>query len=172
MSHPATPLVPWPAATLREWAAAELGQAELGDPRCTHRLVQLTAAVAAQPHASVAQACGVAASTKAAYRFFESAETSLIDRPAAVRAAHCQATKQRMAGQARGLAVQDTTSLDFTGHAVTDLDPLAGRGRYGLFVHSTLAVSAQGVPDGLRAQQVWTRPPPSPGGRCPAASDH
>jgi hypothetical protein len=142
-----------------------LGQAQLGDPRRTRRLVRLTAAVAAQPHASLAQACGDAASTKAAYRFFDGAETSFIDRPAAIRTAHSTATKQRIADQGRVLAVQDTTSLDFTGHVATDLGPLERAGRTGLFVHSTLAVTLTGVPEGLLAQQVWARPAAPPGGR-------
>ena len=114
-----------PPATAPAWAAAELGRAALGDARRTQRLVRLTAAVAAQPQASLAQACGDAASSKAAYRFFEGADTSFEDRPAAIRAAHCRATQERLAGEARVLAVQDTTSLDFTGHAVRDLGPLA-----------------------------------------------
>src|SRR3954454_4364269 len=130
---------PWAA-----WAEAELGQAQLGDPRRTRRLVQMTAAVAAQPHASLAQACGDAARTKAAYRFLEGADTSFVDRPAAIRTAHSTAVKQRLADQARVLAVQDTTSLDFTGHAVRDLGPLAAPDHYGLFVHSTLAVTLDG----------------------------
>jgi hypothetical protein len=157
-----------PAAPLAAWAEAELGQALLGDPRRTRRLVQVTAAVAAQPHASLAQACGDGASTKAAYRFFAGAETSFRDRPAAIRTAHSTATKQRLADQPRVLAVQDTTSLDFTGHVAADVGPLETAGRSGLFVHSTLAVSLAGVPEGLLAQQVWARPPAPPGGRPPA----
>jgi hypothetical protein len=167
MSGTTAPLVGLSPAPLDQWAAAELGQAQLGDPRRTRRLVRLTAAVAAQPHASLAQACGDAASTKAAYRFFEGAETSFLDRPAAIRTAHCTATKQRVAAQAWVLAVQDTTSLDFTGHVATALGPLETAGRSGLFVHSTLAVSLAGVPEGLLAQQVWARPPAPPGGRPP-----
>jgi hypothetical protein len=167
MSHPAPTRPPLPAAVLADWAAAELGQAQLGDPRRTRRLVQVTAAVAAQPHASLAQACGDAASTKAAYRFFEGAETSFVDRPAAIRTAHSTATQQRLAGQARVLAVQDTTSLDFSGHVAADVGPLETVGRSGLFVHSTLAVSTAGVPEGLLAQQVWARPAGPPGGHSP-----
>src|SRR3954454_7607590 len=151
---------PWAA-----WAEAELGQAQLGDPRRTRRLVQLTTAVAAQPHASLAQACGDAASTKAASRFFEGADTSLVDRPAAIQMAHSTAIKQRLADQARVLAVQDTTSLDFTGHVATALGPLETAGRYGLWVHSTLAVRLTGVPEGLLAQQVWARSPAPPESR-------
>jgi hypothetical protein len=161
-------LGPLPPTTAQAWAAAELGQAALGDPRRTRRLVQLTAAVAAQPQASLAQACGDAASTKAAYRFFAGAETSFHDHPAAIRAAHCHATQARVAAQPVVRAVQDTTSLNFTGHVVADVGALDRPGQYGLFVHSTLAVLPDdGVPQGLLAQEVWARPAAPPGGRRP-----
>jgi hypothetical protein len=63
-----------------------------------------------------------------------------------------------MKGEGLVLLVQDTTSLDFSGHTGTEgLGPLGnGQGR-GFFAHSTLAVSAVGVPLGLLAQQVWVR---------------
>jgi Transposase DNA-binding/Transposase Tn5 dimerisation domain len=161
-------LGPIPPTTAQAWAAAELGQAALGDPRRTRRLVQLTAAVATQPQASLAQACGDPARTKAAYRFFEGTDTAFHERPAAIRAAHCQATQARVAAWPRVLAVQDTTSLDFTGHVVADVGELGPPGHYGLFVHSTLAVLPEhGIPQGLLAQEVWARPGAPPGGRLP-----
>ena len=89
-------LGPIPPTTAQAWATEELGQAALGDPRRTRRLVQLTAAVAPQPQASLAQACGDAASTQAAYRFFEGTDTAFDERPAAIRAAHCAATQRRL----------------------------------------------------------------------------
>lgn len=161
-------LGPIPPTTAQAWAIEELGQAALGDPRRTRRLVQLTAAVAAQPQASLAQACGDAASTKAAYRFFEGTDTAFDERPAAIRAAHCTATQQRLAAYPLVLAVQDTTSLDFSGQVVADVGALGTRGHYGLLVHSTLAVlPGGGIPQGLLAQEVWARPAAPPGGRRP-----
>jgi hypothetical protein len=76
-------------------------------------------------------------------------------------------TLARMAGERLVLLIQDTTSLDFSGHAGTDgLGPLGnGQGR-GLFAHSTLAVSAVGVPLGLLAQQVWVRSDETTGKRA------
>jgi len=68
-------------------------------------------------------------------------------------------TLERMAGTGRVLLVQDTTSLDFSGHeAVDGLGTLEKEGRRGLFAHSTLAVSEDGLPLGLLAQRVWVRP--------------
>lgn len=68
-------------------------------------------------------------------------------------------TLSRMAGEARVLLVQDTTSFDFSGHeAVAGLGRLENKACRGFFVHSTLAVSETGVPLGVMAQQVWVRP--------------
>lgn len=67
-------------------------------------------------------------------------------------------TLERARGEERVLLMQDTTSLDFSGHeAVKGLGTLeSGEGR-GMFVHSTLAVSELGVPLGVVAQRVWVR---------------
>lgn len=68
------------------------------------------------------------------------------------------ATQERLAGERRVLVIQDTTSLDFSGHPGTEgLGPLENSHTRGLFAHSTLAVSEQGVPLGLLAQHVWKR---------------
>ncbi len=58
------------------------------------------------------------------------------------------------------LAVQDTTSLNYTTHKATSgLGPIDGNGSHGMHVHSVLAVSSDGVPLGLVHQQVWSRDP-------------
>lgn len=67
-------------------------------------------------------------------------------------------TLERTRGEERVLLMQDTTSLDFSGHeAVAGLGTLeSGQGR-GMFVHSTMAVSTVGLPLGVVAQRVWVR---------------
>jgi hypothetical protein len=68
-------------------------------------------------------------------------------------------TLERMTGQGRVLLVQDTTSLDFSGHGATvGLGTLENAECRGLFAHSTLAVSSAGKPLGLVSQRVWVRP--------------
>jgi len=58
------------------------------------------------------------------------------------------------------LAVQGTTELDFSGHPATGgLGPIGRGWETGLLVHTTLAVSPEGLPLGLLAQEVWARPP-------------
>jgi Transposase DNA-binding/Transposase Tn5 dimerisation domain len=144
-----------------QWAAAELGAAHFGDARLTRRYLAIVAALAAQPTAPVPQACaGDWAPTKAIYRFWDHAAVT----PAALRAPHLAATAQRAAAAATILAVQDTTSLDFSAHPATqELGYLDQPQARGLKVHSVLAVSLQGVPLGLLAQTVWRRDPATAG---------
>jgi hypothetical protein len=76
-------------------------------------------------------------------------------------------TLERLVGQGRVLLVQDTTSLDYSGHeSVEGLGILENPAQRGLFVHSTLAVREDGLPLGLVAQQVWVRPEAEMGKRA------
>ncbi len=78
-----------------------------------------------------------------------------------------QETLERMQGESRVLLVQDTTSVDFSGHPSTaGLGALESKYSLGFFAHSTLAVSREGVPLGLLEQQVWARDEASTGKRA------
>ncbi len=138
------------------WAEEEFGAAALGDRRRTARLVQLAAALGAQPQASVPQATETPALRKAAYRFFGSQYV-----PAdAILASHVQSTQRRMQAVPLVLAVQDTSLLDYSHYPeTTGLGPLASTKQQGLLVHTTLALTPEHVPLGLLAQQVWSRDP-------------
>lgn len=141
---------------MQAWAAQELKYAHLGDPRRNRRLVQIVEALAAQPSASVPQASGTWAHTKATYRFWDDAHVT----PAAIRDSHVQSTVERAQAKGRILAVQDTTELDYAHHPATQgLGALENIWQNGLKVHSTLAVSLEGVPVGLLHQHVWVRDP-------------
>jgi len=130
-----------------EWAVAEFGAAMLGDARRTERLVRLAGVLGARPRAALAEACDDPAMLKAAYRFLENGE---ID-PQAVLASHVAATVERARGAAVVLAVQDTTHVEW------DAPATAGQ-QEGLWVHSTLALTPDGVVQGVLAQEQWTRP--------------
>lgn len=139
------------------WADAELHDVQLGDARLNARLRQTVHALASQPEASVPVACGSWAATKGAYRFWASARVSAT----AIRAAHRRRTVERTLLYRTVLVVQDTTTLDFsTHHATRGLGPLAGpdlSNLYGLYVHSSMCISPDGVPLGLVDQQMWAR---------------
>jgi hypothetical protein len=138
------------------WADDELRHADLGDCRLNHRLARLVGDLAAQPTAAVPMACGSWAATKAAYRFWDNDAVRGTD----ILAAHCRRTGDRLPADGQPvLAVQDTTTLNFSRHPATaDLGYLSDPAQRGLLVHSTLGVGPDGVPLGLLAQEVWARP--------------
>src|SRR4029077_5453435 len=119
-------------------------------------------ALSARPEASVPQACESWALTKGTYRLWDADQIE----PGALLAPHLRQSVARCQAAGRVLVVQDTTTLNFSGHpATTGLGPSANGTGQGLFVHSALAVSLSGVPLGLLAQQVWTRSKTAPGHR-------
>jgi len=130
-----------------EWAVAEVGAAVLGDARRTERLVRLASVLGARPRAALAEACDDPAMLKAAYRFLENDGVD----PQAVLASHAAATVERARGEAVVLAVQDTTHIAWGA-------PAADAQQEGLWVHSTLALTPDGVVQGVLAQEQWTRP--------------
>ncbi len=144
------------------WAEETVGKVELGDKRLNERLVALVEAFAERPASSIPEACQDWAATRAAYQFFdnEKVEAEMIIASAA------QATISRCQGQRVVLAVQDSSSLDYTRQTkIEGLGPLENAYYRGLFLHSTLAVSTQGVPLGLLSQEVWARDPEDIGKR-------
>ena len=57
---------------MRSWASKELQSAALPDKRLNQRLIKIVENLAQQPHASVPQASGDWANTKATYNFWKS----------------------------------------------------------------------------------------------------
>jgi Transposase DNA-binding/Transposase Tn5 dimerisation domain len=136
------------------WAMAELTGAELGDIRLDERLVRIVERLSERPEASIPQACGSAAETKAAYRFWDNDAVS----PEGILQPHRQRTIERSSQHPIVLAVQDTTEIDLSSHAATEgLGYLGSPSARGLLVHNVLCVSPDGTPLGLLDQFVWTR---------------
>ena len=141
------------------WAEDEFGEADLGDVRRNARLVQLASVLGAQPSASLPDATNDPATLKAAYRFFDNDYV----RAEAMLDSHVASTTRRMQAVERVLAVQDTTYLDFTSHPNTSgLGPLVAPSQQGLLLHTTLALTPEGVPLGLLQQQLWARDSDTP----------
>jgi hypothetical protein len=147
------------------WSALELRHVDLGDRRLNRRLVKPVDDLLKAPEASVPQASGDWPATKAAYRLRDNPRVD----PDDIRAAHRHSTQERLSGHGGTpiLAIQDTTSFDFTAHPdTTGLGYLAHSKRHGIWLHSVLAVSAAGVPLGLLDQRTWTRDPATLGKRA------
>lgn len=136
------------------WVQDEVGRAQLGDRRRVARLSRIVSDLAAHPGDSIPAACSTWAATKATYRFLADAAVDA----AAIRAAHQEATLARAADHATVLVLQDTTALDFSTHpALNGAGPLARAHGRGVWVHSALAASGDGVPLGLIDQRQWAR---------------
>ena len=143
-------------AAAADWAEDEFGGCGLPDTRLQERLLTLARDFYARPTANVPQACGSRAKTKAAYRFL-SHDDSTMD---TLLQPHYRATEARLSQESVVLAVQDTTSLDYTTHADTEgTGPIGSwvQGPQGLHLHSTLAFSAHGTPLGFLDVQCWAR---------------
>lgn len=148
---------PWPEKAL-DWADEEFGTASLGDERLEKRLLTITRDLYARPQANIPQACQGRAKTRAAYRFFEHSESTMDN----ILASHYDATLSRVAKEKVVLAVQDTTSLNYSTHpATSDLGLIGSKkeGLIGLLVHDTMAFNLEGTPLGLLDVQCWSRNP-------------
>ena len=145
----------WPQSS---WLQREFGGANLGDLRLNQRLMELGAAFFAQPAANIPQACGSIAKAKAAYRFFDNDRVTM-DK---LLEPHLKATVDRARTETTVLAVQDTSSLDYTTHRkMKGLGPIHNRvrGPQGLMLHTTQAFRPDGLPLGMLDVKVWARDP-------------
>lgn len=141
----------------QDWAEEEFGPVQLGDRRLEQRLLTLARDFYAQPQAQVPQACRSRAKTKAAYRFFDHPETEM----ERLLEPHYQSTCQRVGSHPVVLAVQDTSSLNYTAHPATERLGTIGskleHGPVGLLLHDTMAFTPEGTPLGLLDVQCWAR---------------
>ena len=148
-----------PPAAPADWAEEELGRAQLGDQRLRRRLLVIARDFYARPQSNIPQSCdGDRAKTKAAYRFFDHEQVSMD----AVLQSHYAATAARVAKHPVVLAVQDTTSLNYSTHPAAErLGPINTNvdGAIGLLVHDTMAFNLEGTPLGLLDVQCWARDP-------------
>jgi len=138
-----------------EGIAKELEGIDLGDKRLNKRSVNLIEALAANPQASINSACEGWGDTLAAYRFFKnnSIEPDQILQP------HVAATQQRIHEHPVVLIVQDTTELDFSLHPPDDAKCLNQENRFGLYDHTHLAVTPEGLCLGVVGVEEFDRAP-------------
>ena len=143
-----------PQASAPSWSRQEFAGLDLGDTRLNDRRVNIADALAGQPLSPIRTACGDSSSVKAAYRFFDNDKVSAEK----VLDPHFQQTVERMRGYERVFAIQDTTYLDYTDHPATQgLGPIGKRSQnyQGLVKHTTLVVSASGLPLGCLTEIHW-----------------
>jgi hypothetical protein len=128
----------------------------LPDVRLKKRLARMLDQFTAQPNAPIPQATENRNDMDAAYNYFDNPQVN----PSNTLVSCLPETLDRLAGLTRVLVIQDTTDSNFTSLTNTVglgyTDDSHGRG---LLVHTSLAVSPEGLPIGLLSQQIWTRDP-------------
>lgn len=138
---------------MHEGIAAELAEIDLGDKRLNKRSHRIIEALSVNPEASCNAACGSWADTLAAYRLFDnqSIESEDILQP------HVEATKRRMQQQPAVVIAQDTTELDYSNHPPADARCLNTEHRLGLYDHTHLAVTPEGLSLGVVGVEYFDR---------------
>lgn len=140
-----------------DWAEIELGAVDLSDERLRRRFVSIGRDFYSRPQAPITEACGGnRAKAKAVYRFMDNDAVSL----ARLLAPHQKQTLERMREHPVVLAVQDTTTFNYTAYPLTEgLGPIGAKSAaaVGLILHDTIAVTPEGLPLGVLDAQVWAR---------------
>jgi hypothetical protein len=149
------------------WVDAEIDESVFKDARLGKRFREVLVQLGGGIGESIPLACQDWANTKAAYRFFANKRV----REGDILSGHFDATRARFEA-ARGtvLLLQDTTEftyqrarpelVGFTKDVNSGTDK-KGRRRHhalcGILMHSSLAVTTDGLPLGLTAVKFWTR---------------
>jgi hypothetical protein len=149
------------------WVDREVADCEFKDERLGKRFRSLLGQLSSSPGDSIPLVCQDWANTKAAYRFLDNDRVS----EAEILGGHFQATRDRAsATDGPILVMHDTTEFTYTRE---DIDAVGktriniaggrpdGRPRYytgcGILMHSSLAVTTEGLPLGLTAIKFWSR---------------
>jgi hypothetical protein len=149
------------------WLDSEVDGCDLADERLTKRLRKVLAQLGGAMGQSIPLACQDWANTKAAYRFISNDRVSEAD----ILAGHFRSTGERIAAHGgQILMLHDTTEFSYQRErpgaigitkSINSGKDKQGRLRThtvcGIMMHSSLAVSTDGLPLGLGAVKFWTR---------------
>ena len=154
-------------SAVEHWTEREIDKTAFKDARLGQRFSELLKQIGDGMGGSIPFACQDWANTKAAYRFFANERVEEAD----ILSGHFAATRARY-DDCRGpiLLIQDTTEFSYQ-RANTSAIGLTksvnsgrnkdGRWRHhtvcGMLMHSSLAVTVDGLPLGLAAVKFWTR---------------
>lgn len=143
------------ALNAKQAAERHFGTADLGHAARNKRAVRIARRISSSPQASIPKLCATKAESKATYAFMSNESVT----HAALLSGHQQRTLDSFGGRERVLVIQDTMTASFGGDEREGLGPVNdAAGRWGMLVHTALAVSATdrrvlGVLD----QQAWSR---------------
>ena len=131
----------------------EFGFAWFNDERLTKRAVEISATLLQHPQESIPQANGSWAKTKATYRFFANRNVQSGN----MLQSHREQIQQRLRKETIVLVAQDTSTLNLSGRKIEGVGSISGGTSTGLFVHSGLAMTTQGIPVGIATQRIYAR---------------
>jgi hypothetical protein len=145
----------------------ELADCQFSDPRLGRRFRKFAGQLSTRLGQTIPLACQDWTNTKAAYRFLSNGRVNEM----AILAGHFQATRERVAAtDGPILVLHDTTEFSYTRESKEAIGILYkscgrkdrdGRSRLhtvcGILMHSSLAITAEGLPLGLAAIKFWTR---------------
>lgn len=149
------------------WLDRELAGCNFADARLDKRLRKLVAQIGSAMGGSIPLVCQDWANTKAAYRFLSNGRVSEAD----ILAGHFESTRERTAvTEGPVLVLHDTTEFTYQREdrraigitkSINSGRDKVGRLRShtvcGILMHSSLAVTTEGLPLGLTAAKFWTR---------------
>jgi transposase-like protein/DDE family transposase len=141
----------------------EMASGALGDQRLDARRDRLMAVLEAHPDTAFPEACADDAEVEALYRFLRNRRVSL----GTLLEPHVVATQARCTAVGEVLVIHDTTDMVFAGEAARSGLAALGKGRQGFWVHTALAVSADGLraPLGVLSLVPFVRKMQAPGTR-------
>ena len=167
------PLEPGEGLDGEHWAEHEFGGAPLGDKRLSRRLVDSAKRQAEQPmRAFTAVAKEDWPAVKGYYRLIDQPADSAVTAENILRP-HRERTLRRMLAQPTVLCIHDGTDVNFTTHPQTTGLGVIGTNQTGaqsrgLHLHSTLAVSTDGLPLGVLRTRFET---PESKGATPGSAE-
>jgi Domain of unknown function (DUF4338)/Transposase DNA-binding/Transposase Tn5 dimerisation domain len=140
------------------WAHQEFSRVRFYDDRLKERLYKIAQDFQGCPQGSIPEACSSKARTLGAYRFFENPKVSMD----VLLTSHTEAAIDRIRQHRIVLAPQDTTTLNYSTHPMTEgLGPTGAKSDHaiGLLLHDTIAVTEDGACLGVVDAQCWARDP-------------
>ena len=139
-----------------DWVEQEMSHLALNDERLNKRAKKIVREMSQHPTGSIPEFSSDYNAVRGVYNFFANSQVKVEKIVAAQKAGTIGRIKA--GSHRRILAIQDTTEFNFNNHPETaGLGLLSNAKSAGFLAHNTLAVSEQGVPLGVLAQQVWIR---------------
>jgi len=118
------------------------------------RLIKVLDVLTQHPLSSILSATGSRSQAKAAYRMLANDGFNIDE----INKAYANATVERIAEHETVLLIQDTTTNNLNGHKKTKGLGYCDEFNMGALIHTCMAITPAGIPLGILAQKIDTRP--------------